>query len=285
MSRAIASALEAAESAARAAGVVIRPVSGLAELESLDRLLAGIWQEDPDSPLLTTELLRALAKSGNYVAGAYDGATPVGAAVAFFSAPANRELHSHIAGVGRAGAGRGVGFALKLHQRAWALQQGATVISWTFDPLVARNAYFNLAKLAAVPAAYLPNFYGAMHDRINGDDDSDRLLVYWDLLAPAVVAAGAGRRHRCARPETATVALRRGADGGPQPGSPQGRTVLVAVPEDVEALRREASGVARRWRVAVRDTLTTLLGDGLRFTGFDRDGWYVLTRAAEGRRP
>ncbi|MET8153534.1 GNAT family N-acetyltransferase [Actinoplanes sp. NPDC005259] len=253
-------------------------MSGLAELEALDRLLAGIWQGDAEGPLLTTELLRALAKSGNYVAGAYDGATPVGAAVAFFSAPANRELHSHITGVGPAGAGRGVGYALKLHQRAWALRQGATVISWTFDPLVARNAYFNLAKLGAVPAEYLPNFYGAMHDRINGDDDSDRLLVYWDLLAPA------GRPCH-ARPDTATVALRRGPDGGPLPGSLHGQTVLVAVPEDVEALRRAAADVAGRWRVAVRDALTALLGDGLRFAGFDRAGWYVLTRAPAGRRP
>lgn len=285
MSRAIASVFEAAESAAEAAGVRVRPVSGLDELESLDRLLAGIWQDDADGPLLTTELLRALAKSGNYVAGAYDGDTPVGAAVGFFSAPADRELHSHIAGVGTAGAGRGVGFALKQHQRAWALHHGATMISWTFDPLVARNAYFNLAKLAAVPTEYLPNFYGAMHDRINGDDDSDRLFVRWDLLAPAVVAASAGRPHRPARPDGATVALHRGADGGPRPGSPHGRTVLVAVPADIETLRREAPEVAGRWRVAVRDTLTALLGDGLRFAGFDRDGWYILTRGAERRRP
>ncbi|MEU4218536.1 GNAT family N-acetyltransferase [Actinoplanes sp. NPDC026623] len=284
MSRAIASVFEAAESVARAAGVRVRTVSGLDELESLDRLLAGIWQEDAGGPLLGTELLRALAKSGNYVAGAYDGATAVGAAAGFFSAPANRELHSHIAGVGPAGAGRGIGFALKQHQRAWALHQGATMISWTFDPLVARNAYFNLAKLAAVPTEYLPNFYGAMHDRINGDQDSDRLLVCWDLLAPAVVAATAGRPHHLARPDDATVALRRGPDGGPRPGSPHGHTVLVAVPGDIEALRREAPEVAGRWRVAVRDTLTTLLGDGLRFAGFHRDGWYVLTRPAAARR-
>src|SRR5262245_42062925 len=94
----VAAAFEAAETAARAAGVVIRPVSGLAELEALDRVLAGIWQGDDQSPLLTTELLRALAKSGNYVAGAYHGDTPVAASAGFFSAPANRELHSHIAG-------------------------------------------------------------------------------------------------------------------------------------------------------------------------------------------
>jgi predicted GNAT superfamily acetyltransferase len=281
VSRVIAAALEAAGSAARAARVLVRPVSSLAELTTLDRMLAGIWQQDASGPLLTTELLRALAKSGNYVAGAFDGGTLVGAAVAFFAAPGERELHSHIVGVTAGAAGRSVGFALKQHQRVWSLQRGISTISWTFDPLVARNAYFNLAKLGAVPTEYLPNFYGAMHDRINGDDDSDRLLVRWPLAAPAVVAASAGKPHRCVRPPTATIALRRSETGGPVPGTFRGQTLVVAVPEDIEALRHRAPGIAKDWRVAVRETLSALLADGLRFAGFDRDGWYVLTRGTE----
>jgi len=281
MSRVIAAALEAAGSAARAARVLVRPVSSLAELTTLDRMLAGIWQEDATDVLLTTELLRALAKSGNYVAGAFDGGTLVGAAVAFFAAPGERELHSHIAGVSAGAAGRSVGFALKQHQRAWALQRGISTISWTFDPLVARNAYFNMAKLGAVPTEYLPNFYGAMHDRINGDDDSDRLLVRWELAAPAVVSTSAGKPLRCVRPPTSTVALRRSPSGGPLPGSFRGQTLLVAVPPDIEALRRSAPGAAKGWRVALRDTLSALLAERLRFTGFDREGWYVLTRGTE----
>jgi predicted GNAT superfamily acetyltransferase len=281
MSRVIVAALDAAGAAARAARVLVRPVSSLAELTTLDRMLAGIWQEDATGQLLTTELLRALAKSGNYVAGAFDGGTLIGAAVAFFAAPGERELHSHIAGVTAGAAGRSVGFALKQHQRAWALQRGITTVSWTFDPLVARNAYFNLTKLGAQPTEYLPNFYGPMHDRINGDGDSDRLLVRWDLAAPAVVAASAGRARRCVRPPTAAVALRRSSSGGPVPGPSRGQTVVVAVPEDIEALRRRAPGAAKDWRVAVRDTLGALLADGLRFAGFDRDGWYVLIRGTE----
>lgn len=284
MSRVIASAVEAAESAARSARVLVRPVTGLAELEVLDRLLGRIWQAEPAGPLLSTELLRALVKSGNYVAGAFDGSTMVGAAVAFFGPPAERELHSHVTGVSAGAPGRGVGFALKQHQRAWALQRGIGTISWTFDPLVSRNAYFNLAKLAAVPTEYLPNFYGVMHDRINGDDDSDRLLLRWDLAAPAVVAACAGRPRRCERPPTAVLTLRRSATGAPVPGSPYGQTMVVAVPEDIEGLRRRDPGAARHWRVAVRDALTTLLADGARFAGFDRTGWYVLTRADERQR-
>jgi len=281
VSRVIAAALETAGSAARAARVLVRPVSSLAELTTLDSMLAGIWQEDATDVLLTTELLRALAKSGNYVAGAFDGGTLVGAAVAFFAAPGERELHSHITGVSASAAGRSVGFALKQHQRAWALQRGISTISWTFDPLVARNAYVNMAKLGAVPTEYLPNFYGAMHDRINGDDDSDRLLVRWELAAPAVVSASAGKPLRCVRPATGTVALGRSPSGGPLPGSFRGQTLLVAVPPDIEALRRSAPGAAKGWRVALRDTLSALLAERLRFTGFDREGWYVLTRGTE----
>jgi predicted GNAT superfamily acetyltransferase len=277
----IVAAMEAATAAARAARVLVRPVSSLAELTTLDRMLARIWQDDASGPLLSTELLRALAKSGNYVAGAFDGGTLVGAAVAFFAAPGERELHSHIAGVSAAAAGRNVGFALKQHQRVWALQRGISTISWTFDPLVARNAYFNLAKLGAVPTEYLANFYGPMHDRINGDEDSDRLMVRWDLAAPTVVSASAGKPVRCVRPPTATVALRRSGTGGPVPGSFRGQTVVVAVPEDIEGLRRRAPGAAKDWRVAVRETLSTLLADRLRFAGFDRDGWYILTRGPD----
>ncbi len=58
---------------------------------------------------------------------------------------------------------------MKLHQRAWAIARGIPVIEWTFDPLVARNAYFNIRKLGAMPVEYLPNFYGIMGDGINGE--------------------------------------------------------------------------------------------------------------------
>ena len=98
-----------------------------------------------------------------------------------------------------------MGFALKLHQRAWALSRDVTTITWTFDPLVCRNAYFNVAKLAATPAEYLPDFYGEMDDVINGSDDSDRLLVHWPLAADSGDRACQGLRSgadaaSCARP-------------------------------------------------------------------------------------
>jgi predicted GNAT superfamily acetyltransferase len=280
---------QVAGAAARAAGVRIREISELADLDAVSLLFQHIWRPDPQDPPVTTTLLRAMAKAGNYVSGAYDGDRLLGACVGFFGSPHSSELHSHITGVSAAAAGRGVGFALKLHQRAWALPRGIATIAWTFDPLVSRNAYVNLVKLAATATEYLPNFYGGMHDDINGGDDSDRLLVRWNLTAGGVAAACAGTpRTRPVDVELArgaVVALGRTEQDLPVTGSfdaLDGQTMLVATPRDVERLRRADSGLARRWRAAVREVLGGLMAGGARVAGFDRAGWYVLTRGDGG---
>jgi len=273
-------AVVAADAAARAAGVRVREVSALSELDAIVRLYDRIWKRDKNPPL-TTELLRAFSKAGNYVAAAFaDGGELVGACVGFFAAPAHEALHSHIAGVSTAVRGRQVGFALKLHQRAWALLRGTSLIAWTFDPLVSRNAYFNLAKLGAQPVEYLPNFYGAMHDGINGGDDSDRLLVHWQLATPPVVSASTGGRppwpgDGARALLTVSELLAPVTDATDATDAP---VVLVAVPDDIEAVRASDPGLAKEWRVAVRDALTGLLATGGQVTGFARPGGYVVVR-------
>src|SRR5262249_19079167 len=99
---------------------------------------------------------------------------------------------SHITGVDRTGQSAGVGYALKQHQRAWALARGIPAVRWTYDPLVRRNAYFNLHKLGAAAREYLPDFYGAMDDGTNTGDTTDRLYVSWEPTSPAAVAAARG---------------------------------------------------------------------------------------------
>jgi predicted GNAT superfamily acetyltransferase len=277
----ICQAFEAADAAAQAAGVTVRELSDLTELEDVVRLYVGIWGRGANPPM-TVELLRAFTKAGNYVGGAFEGDRLVGACVGFFHAPAEDTLHSHIAGVSGDMAGRSVGFALKLHQRAWAMLRGVSEVAWTFDPLASRNAYFNLVKLGAEAVEYLPNFYGPMVDDINGEDDSDRLLVRWRLADPAVTAACAGK----AAPASAADELAAGAvvavgvddAGAPQPGRLEGATALVAVPPDIGALRATDPALAARWRLAVREALTALVRDGGRIAGFDRAGWYVVRR-------
>ncbi|WP_199191086.1 GNAT family N-acetyltransferase [Amycolatopsis sp. CA-126428] len=275
-------AAAAAAGAALASGVRIRTLAEVADLAAVSRLFESIWRPAPGNPLVTAELLRAMASAGNYVAGAFDGPELLGACFGFFGEPAKGGLHSHIAGVATPGHGRGIGFALKLHQRAWALRQGVAEISWTFDPLVRRNAHFNLTKLAARPAHYLPDFYGPMQDGINGTGDTDRLMVAWDLASPPVRTAAAGRPDRvdaaALRARGAAVALAAGPDGGPVTGAADAPVVLVAVPPDIEALRRTDPDQGRAWRVALREVLGGLLAGGASVTGFDRAGWYVLSK-------
>lgn len=255
------SAVSAAEQAAVLAGVDVREVTAIDEQAAVVRLLSEIWGRSLDNPPVPPELLRAFGKAGNYISGAFAGDVLVGATIAFHSTPDRHALHSHIAGVTPALIGRSVGFAMKLHQRAWALARGIDAIEWTFDPLVARNAHFNVAKLHAMPVEYLPDFYGPMSDAINGGDETDRVLVRWDLRDEEVAAAASGH----------PVVVDANAPGN----------AAVAVPADVERLRMTDPSRARAWRRSVRGQLTELLGSGGRVVGFDRQAGYIV-RLGEG---
>ena len=274
-------AVAAAEQAATAAGVSIRQLDGMGELHEVCDLYERIWHFGAQGAPVTSELLRAMSKAGSYVAGAFDGDEMIGACVGFFAPPAHVALHSHIAGVSPTARGRSVGYALKVHQRAWAIMQGVAEILWTFDPLVGRNAYFNLVKLGAQPVEYLANFYGPMHDGLNGNDDTDRLLVSWALHEPRVVAACAGTPAAVdlAAESVAGAApvLERSEFGEPVTQSASGAsTVLVSVPPDIEGLRAHAPECAARWRVALRGALGGLLAEGAHIRGFDRAGCYLV---------
>lgn len=250
-----ASAARDAERAAQAAGVSVRELTGIAEQAAAIRVLSEIWQRAPENPPVPPELLRAMSKAGNYIGGAFADDELIGVAIAFHTDPDRHAMHSHIAGVSAAHAGRSVGFALKQHQRAWSLARGIDVIEWTFDPLVARNAYFNISKLGAHPAEYLTNFYGEMSDGRNSDDETDRLLVKWQLRSDAAIASASGVSALAA----------------PEPGD-----VFIAVPDDIERIRREDRGAAQQWRRNVRERLTALLDAGGSIVGFDRTDGYLV---------
>jgi len=263
-----------ADRAAGAHGLRVSALHDLADQRELVDLFCRIWRGTPEQ-LLNTNTVRALAHSGNYVVGAYRGSTLVGATVAFLG---DGHLHSHITGVEPGLQGAGVGFALKQDQRAWALERGIETVCWTFDPLVSRNAYFNLQKLGGLAEAYLPDFYGPMEDGINLGDASDRIYLRWDLVSPRVVAAAHGKPAELTT-SGAEVLLARNGDEPAEPRQATGSVLLVAVPEDIEALRATRPDVAARWRYAVRATLTVTLDAGYLITGITRDGRYVLEHA------
>ncbi|QES09903.1 GNAT family N-acetyltransferase [Streptomyces venezuelae] len=245
----------------------VRELHTMEDLDTVSRLYAEIWGTAADSPPVSAEVMRALSHAGNYVAGAYEQGHLVGASVGFYGDPVGTTLHSHITGASQ---GRGIGLVLKLHQRRWALDRGLKRITWTYDPLIRRNAYFNLVKLGARPEEYLQSFYGAMDDAINGGDESDRVLTAWDLTAPA------GPYTFDLPADTAHGV--RDHDGRPAVVPTDARTVLIDLPDDIESLRRTDPGAAREWRLAVRHVLGGLLAEGARVAGFHERRSYVIHR-------
>ena len=263
-------------------GASIEQLQALEELRELEALLAGIWAR-PDEPPINIETLRALAHSGNYVAGARVEGRLVGGLVGWLGARTAQEphLHSHILGVVDDSQAAGVGFHLKQDQRRWCLDRGVKTVEWTTDPLVRRNAYFNLTKLGARVTDYLVNFYGAMIDGFNAGEESDRLLVTWELDSPEARSAAQGH---AAEPDVdgliragAAVALAVGPMGEPLAGAASAARVLICqVPADIVAIRHESPAIGHSWRLALRLVLSGALEAGYEMTAATRNGWYVL---------
>ncbi len=125
------------------------------------------------------------------MAGAWAGERLAGFVFGFLgfheAETARRLKHcSHMLGVHPDFRSAGVGYALKTYQREHVLRQGLDLITWTYDPLLARNAQLNIAKLGAVCTTYLPNLYGAMRDGLNAGLPSDRFQVDWWIATPRV---------------------------------------------------------------------------------------------------
>lgn len=269
-----------AEAAAVRAGIVVDELSDVEDHLAVASLLDRIWSSARRSQM-PPEIIRAISHGGGYVGGARLDGRLVGALVGFLSrSGGGLALHSQILGIDAHLRDRGVGLALKLHQRAWALAAGLDTITWTFDPLMSRNAYFNLTRLGAAALEYHVNFYGEMNDAINAGDESDRLLVAWRLDHPRVMAALEGPPRDldvdALRKAGAAVVVEPAPDGSPLLSPTRADILLCGLPPDIAEIRRRRPAVARAWRSAVREALGRALHEGLRVRGFARSGWYVV---------
>ena len=266
----------AAAEAARAAGVIVREVDDVAELARIEELLGRVWATDGPT-LISVNFLRALAHTDHYVSAAWAGDVMVGASVAFWWGPDRPgTLHSHITGVAPDIQSRGVGLAMKLHQAAWTRAKGGKTVTWTFDPLVRRNAWFNLMKLGAELVAYHPNFYGEMNDGLNQGQPTDRGLVVWDVSGVPVVDNAF---------EASNVLLRVGPDDHPivEAVAALEGVLLCQVPADLVGLRRAEPGIGLVWAEALRQTMGRALDEGYVAKVMTDDGFYVLRRPARPR--
>ncbi len=227
--------------------VDIRAVDDPAELQRMVTLFNQVW--GTITPLVGTELLRAIQHAGGYVAAAYVGDQVVGASLGFLGRHLDQpSLHSHITGVLPGVRRTGLGRAMKLHQRAWAAEHGLAWVTWTFDPLVRRNAWFNIHVLGAEVHEYLVDFYGPIDDSINAGGESDRLLVAW--------ATDKADPERDAEPPAGAVA--------------------VPTPDDIVVLRRTDPDAAAAWRHRLRAELGGPLAAGGRVHDVTEDGNYLV---------
>ena len=230
--------------------ILIRKLKSLSEHFLSRAIFDQIWSLDGETEI-TPNLLQAMVHSGSYLSGAFIDNKIVGAAFAFPATNSGLHLHSHMTAVLDEYRDQGVGYALKIDQWNWAKKHKYSYLSWTFDPLVRRNAKLNLVKLGVDISAYYPNFYGAMPDALNAGDESDRLMVSWraDIDAPKA-------RELITHPKPDDI--------------------LIEIPEDIVAIRSKNQSESMKWRRLVRDQFLDAFEKNGKVIGFSANNEYVV---------
>lgn len=258
----------------RVPGVTVRELETIEEMQAVSALLTEVWGRNAEGVPIPSEVLRSIVHAGGLVNGAYEDEVCIGAAVLGRAQPG--ECYSFIAAARPGLSDRGIGFSVKQHQRTWALARGLHTMAWTFDPLVARNARFNLTKLGATVDDYEIGFYGVMSDELNGSDRADRLVPRWRLDSERSATAAAGALPEPAEPPRDVQILGNGPDGGPAHFASPGER-WIRIPCDIVALRHSDPSQASAWRELLADWLPALFADGWVADGVTRDGLYHMS--------
>ena len=230
--------------------ISIRPLTSLPDQDLGRMIFDKTWAMDAGTEI-TPNLLQAMIHSGAYLSGAFVDSNCVGAAFAFPATTGGLHLHSHMTAVLDSFRDKGIGYALKVDQYKWAKQNNYKEITWTFDPLVARNAKLNVLKLGVDISAYYPNFYGDMPDELNAGDESDRVMASLKVVGDVPT------------PKTAI-------------STPDKSAVLIAIPDDIVAIRGKDLAENLRWRRSVRDEFVSALARGGKVIGFSANNEYVV---------
>lgn len=236
------------------ADVAIREVSSVAEYDAcieLQRAVFGL----PDLEISPRRHLIVSRQAGGWTLGAFNEGRLVGF-VHHMAAVRGDEIfgYSHMMAVAADYQNRGLGAQLKWAQRARAISEGRDFIKWTFEPLRARNAHFNLNRLGVVIREYAVNFYGTDYvtnptEKAAGamGMDSDRVFASWELRSPRVEALAAGQEFAMGKPDA-----------------------VIEIPGDYSALLKSDPDTAKREQLRVREEFLVALGAGLVCRAFDR---------------
>src|SRR5262249_31814064 len=237
------------------APVEIREVSTIEEFDGCIRLQREAFGL-PDLEISPRRHLIVSHRAGGWTLGAFADQKLVGFVHHLAAVSENYIFgYSHMMAVAVEYQNQGVGAQLKWAQRARALAEGRDFIKWTFEPLRARNAHFNLNRLGVVVREYAVNFYGtdyAMNPVEQGSRasgmDSDRLFASWELRAPRVEAFSRQAPFELGEPE---------------------RT--IAIPSDFSSLLKTDPDRAKREVLRVREEFLETLANGFVCRAFDRN--------------
>jgi len=230
--------------------IIIHEASDLSTQNKIREIFDTTWGLDAGTEI-TPNLLKAMVHSGSYLAGAFIGEKCVGASFAFPATTEGLHLHSHMTAVLDDYRDQGIGYALKIDQWHWAKKNNYAGITWTFDPLVARNAKLNLIKLGVDISAYYSNFYGDMPDALNAGDESDRVMASWKVAGEQPIAKSIIT-------------------------NPDESDTLIKIPEDIVAIRSEDISQNLKWRHKVRDEFMRAFEKGGKVVGFSANNEYVV---------
>ncbi len=256
--------------------ITIRPVATYAEFRACEQLQQLVWGDEFAVPL---NLLVTVQRNGGLVLGAFAGDELVGFVFGFLARTADGRLKhaSHMAAVRPDLRDSRIGERLKRAQREFALAQDLELMTWTFDPLLARNAHLNIHKLGAIARTYLRNVYGPEPELINGVLPSDRFQVEWWLVHTPV-----------ARPDPdlaqAAPVINPALDTPPVlPAEPVAR---LLIPRDFAALQRDDPAAAQAWRYHFRASAEAAFAAGYVVVDFTRldhlVSQYLLVRSSVG---
>ena len=263
------------------AQVTIRILATVAEQDFARQIFDEVWPTD-EGTQITSNLLQAMVHNGAYVSGVFVHGEVVAAAFAFpgIDSKQHLHLHSHMAAVKEKYRNRNIGSALKWHQRAWALENRYETITWTFDPLVRRNARLNLVKLGVQVFDYFSDFYGDLPDALNAGDPTDRVIATWSLLSDRVIEAA--RNLNLEIPlDDLPIALANVFEEPVKHEVPAtAEKVAVYLPKDIIDMRSADRDSAMAWRLALRAELEPRLKSGWVITSLTKEGAYVVSKEA-----
>jgi predicted GNAT superfamily acetyltransferase len=210
----------------------------------------------PDLEISPRRHLIVSEQAGGWTLGAFVQGELVGFVHHLAAVRANEIFgYSHMMAVAAEYQNKGVGAQLKWAQRARALSEGRDFIKWTFEPVKARNAHFNLNRLGVVVRNYAVNFYGTDYGK-NPDEhagglpamDSDRLFASWELNSPRVQALSERRE----------VSLGEADE-------------VIEISNDFSAILKSDPAAAKAEALRIREEFLRAFAAGLVCRSFERD--------------